>query len=1094
MGKFNISTTKSGELTDVAKLAHADLPVNQEETVESTPPGPSIEQLMTDLPEGVTPEIVGEGVAAGIEREQEIAAEQEREFVPDIITRRDDPTRVDFYQRKTPTQEATEQDVAADGGLAARARNMANKIDAGDVRVKGLGPHGNNIVKDTLNAVGVVNPEGNVDKGFLQMMSVITENTIADIAFNEGIDVKHDLQLTPETQVDTGEVQGRQAVAKTQNNEQLGKQLNREWHKYNNRVQGNPQGPIPEITNDQAIVLGDVAKELYYETNKVSEGNQFMVRSTTPDGQVAFTVTKHGSDLLKKGAQKRKRMFPKQHVRPTKTPTPGGQLVGEGRVYTKRVSSKIKKPIAGAQVINQAMSNLNKVPNVVDKQRLKILLATALPILSGEIADSSHPFAGLNHVGKDKTDKFSAKQANDADFDAEQNYVDLIDQLAQDVYGIARERNGANYLTYYMQGFTGRIAPQQTHFDPTSSKSVRFVTRNAVPSMATPGSRVERNLRQMYAMMLVPGADKLLPAEREIALERYAGTLVKYGQKLDGLLNGITDAQVEAAAEAIANGVPVNDPNFPKLPSLSLDPVQDADLIKAIQDKGEDGQAFIDGAIDFSKYYKAKLDKKPYASYFNAYMDGKTNGLASNGIQMGSENVAYKTGVIRTQNKTLLDNDVDLRDDLRDTLLESIDQEGFDGMTEATFGNSLPVVASKVFSNRDLNKSTTMTFGYGMELGSFKKVIEEHMDVMAHADPELKEAIDGIVDGDSSKKAELVETLHTKYVSGLVKVLDPNALQSRSIMKSAAIMHALTNELFTIRSHTGLELAFGGTEYTGSEIIGSYDLVKGDKKPKRTVIQPTEEATAAADKRRVDEEGNLVLEPGAIATGGAAVGPIQSLDAATVAMTASGKSWGKLRNASNGNPYLHTIYDAFKVDAMGYDVVLNETNNNWLDAGMNWSYLEETRNAIDSLRERFAEKYQGKPNSTPLSDAEWKMAGYLLAPITSAKGHVYPGNLKRILSKTMNIPVDADSDTVHDVTTKAYSTIISAMSKAGYNFKKPDTQPTLGHLKTFIGAFNEQVQLSHRLGSMINKTNENKSKLKAKIKRDGNKVYQYYSH
>ena len=65
MGKFNISTTKSGELTDVAKLAHADLPVSQEETVESTPPGPSIEQLMTDLPEGVTPEIVGEGVAAG---------------------------------------------------------------------------------------------------------------------------------------------------------------------------------------------------------------------------------------------------------------------------------------------------------------------------------------------------------------------------------------------------------------------------------------------------------------------------------------------------------------------------------------------------------------------------------------------------------------------------------------------------------------------------------------------------------------------------------------------------------------------------------------------------------------------------------------------------------------------------------------------------------------------------------------------------------------------------------------------------------------------------------------------------------------------
>ena len=40
--------------------------------------------------------------------------------------------------------------------------------------------------------------------------------------------------------------------------------------------------------------------------------------------------------------------------------------------------------------------------------------------------------------------------------------------------------------------------------------------------------------------------------------------------------------------------------------------------------------------------------------YFNAYMDGKTNGLASNGMQMGSEQVAFKTGVLRSQDTTLL--------------------------------------------------------------------------------------------------------------------------------------------------------------------------------------------------------------------------------------------------------------------------------------------------------------------------------------------------------------------------------------------------------------------------------------------------------
>ena len=43
--------------------------------------------------------------------------------------------------------------------------------------------------------------------------------------------------------------------------------------------------------------------------------------------------------------------------------------------------------------------------------------------------------------------------------------------------------------------------PQQTYFDPTASKIVRFATRNATPSIAKPGNRVEANLKQMYAMM-----------------------------------------------------------------------------------------------------------------------------------------------------------------------------------------------------------------------------------------------------------------------------------------------------------------------------------------------------------------------------------------------------------------------------------------------------------------------------------------------------------------------------------------------------------------------------------------------------------------
>ena len=149
----------------------------------------------------------------------------------------------------------------------------------------------------------------------------------------------------------------------------------------------------------------------------------------------------------------------------------------------------------------------------------------------------------------------------------------------------------------------------------------------------------------MFAMMLVKGADALLPAGRDAALERATPQLVKWGKELRAAFDAIPDSEVEAVAEAIANGTPLSDPNFPQLTDVSQQ--VSPQLADAIAKKGEDGQAFIDGVMDFTDYYENKLKGRPHYSYFNAYMDGKTNGLASNGIQMGSEQVAYKTGVLR---------------------------------------------------------------------------------------------------------------------------------------------------------------------------------------------------------------------------------------------------------------------------------------------------------------------------------------------------------------------------------------------------------------------------------------------------------------
>ena len=498
---------------------------------------------------------------------------------------------------------------------------------------------------------------------------------------------------------------------------------------------------------------------------------------------------------------------------------------------------------------------------------------------------------------------------------------------------------------------------------------------------------------------------------------------------------------------------------------------------KLSRDKGEDGQAFVDGLIDFAKYYENKVKGRPHFSYFNAYMDGKTNGLAGNGIQMGSEEVAYKTGVLRSQGKRLLDNDEDIRDALKNTLLEMVDQNGFDGDLDK-FSNALAPIAQKVYSNRSLNKSTTMTYGYGMEMGSFKRVIDDHMAEMEQGDPELAELVKEATA--NSSRDEVVDALHQMYVGGLVNALDPNALDSRGIMRSVATLHALTNELFSITNPIGFELNIGGTVADEYREVQHYK-VAGQK---RTAGELTQRSSSAAPKREMLESGEIELQPGGIAYGGSVTAPVQTLDAATVAMTSSGRSWKRLENASNGHPYLHTIYDAFKVDAMGYDVVLDEVNKNWLKAGMDWSYLEEAQASLDRLRKTWAEKTKNIPNSQPLEGDDWSMAGYLLEPKQAKSGRMYPGNLVNKLGKLLEDP---------DQAFEVAMSITKGMSARGYDYLNP-RQPTMGDLKAFINLLSQHLQTEQRLGRMISTTNAKKKKLAAKIKADGAPVYQYYSH
>ena len=354
-------------------------------------------------------------------------------------------------------------------------------------------------------------------------------------------------------------------------------------------------------------------------------------------------------------------------------------------------------------------------------------------------------------------------------------------------------------------------------------------------------------------------------------------------------------------------------------------------------------------------------------------------------------------------------------------------------------------------------------------------------------------------------RQELINALHAKYVGALEQALDKNAIKSRAIMRSAAYMFALNNEIFTIASATGLELAIGGTETTGEVGSTEYSIQQQTGPADETGFAPRDkrriqakqfgtETTSAAVKRRTDDEGNVESEVGGYAYGGAVPAPVQSLDAATVALTASGKSWNRLKAASNGNPYMHTIYDAFKVDAMGYDVVLDEVNKNWLNASMNWSYLEETQKALEGLRETFQEKFAGRPDNSPLTEGEARQVLWFTKLHSVKGGKKEPTNLINKMSKLIEIPPGVDGDGQRELGRDAARNIVKAMRKDGHDIYSPPNPPTVGYLKSFIKAFNGEVNIGPRLARMINETNNNKKKLGDKIRRDGKKVYQYYAH
>ena len=318
--------------------------------------------------------------------------------------------------------------------------------------------------------------------------------------------------------------------------------------------------------------------------------------------------------------------------------------------------------------------------------------------------------------------------------------------------------------------------------------------------------------------------------------------------------------------------------------------------------------------------------------------------------------------------------------------------------------------------------------------------------------------------------------IHSFYVDGLVNALSEEAAEARAVMRANAVMFGLMDKVFSIKGPAGFNL-----NMAGMQILPTKEGVKYTVGGKTTTASLYEAKPTSAAER----DGS----PGRHAYGRSLPSPVQSIDASTVAKTVTGKSWEKLKQASNGNPYIHTIYDAFKVDANGYQTVLNETNKNWFKTIMDWSYLENTRDAYKKTAEQFNKELADLPNELNVNEHHGvKMMQYLLST-PPGKDTI---NLTNKIVKTKFNPNQTAEDAGKDAK-RVTEFVMKTLSKM--NYKPGSDVVTKEQYRWFVMFMGNQVyNMAATNNKITDKTNTAKGKLRQKIAGMGTKVYQYYSH
>jgi len=477
--------------------------------------------------------------------------------------------------------------------------------------------------------------------------------------------------------------------------------------------------------------------------------------------------------------------------------------------------------------------------------------------------------------------------------------------------------------------------------------------------------------------------------------------------------------------------------------------------------------------------------------------------------------LAFLTGVLRVGNKNLLDVG-DIRDKLRETLLGNINTVGLDYDVYSDAPAALTAVASRLFSEKNLNKYTTMTFGYGRALQSIKGTINEFAGMI------YQEALDAEAIEDATKRAAALKernlvgfkdayealmrqesdpskigtVLLEPYVSGLKQVVSEDSIRARAAMKAVAYLSALSDLPLTIVGPAGMDLEMGGFVTRPNEPI-PYSMTNKEGVRRQVKAQSySPERRTAASTQVVEGPSGPENRTGMQAANTSVVTPPQSTDAAVVAITYTGFSMASLNNSSNGNPYAFPIYDAFKMDANGFDVIVRETNRNWMKATMDWDVFGEYEGARQRAEVALKDKLSKMAPNAQVSlevNEEFQMMGYLTETKRTQEAFDFPQNLAYMLAEATD---PGSGSKIEDINQKAAEMAMVIKKKmatdVGFTFgSKTATPKQVQHFNKLLEQYLDTRQL---LGKIKRDAKKGQDRIRSFIKKYKGEVYQYFAH